>query len=87
VAFLASCDGGHLVGGGIANRTGPVVGLSNTFGEAASPTRFWANLVAAAQAAFPGLALVGYERGASLHAALAAGFVAVGPLRVWIRHG
>lgn len=85
VAFLALHDGGRWLGGGIANRTGPVIGLSNTFGLDETSAEFWAGLVQAAQEAFPGLPLAGYERGTSLNAAFSAGFVGVGPLRVWIR--
>jgi hypothetical protein len=72
---------GRIVAGAIANRSGPVVGVSNNFGE----TLAWPALIAAARATFPGLSLVGYERGDALSAAVAAGFEAIGPLRVWIR--
>jgi hypothetical protein len=59
--------------------TGDVVGLANVSAED------WADLVADIDGRCPGAILVGYERGASLEAALAVGFEAVGPLRVWIR--
>ena len=40
---------------------------------------------AAARAAHGSVTLVGYDHGAGLEAALAAGFRTLGPLRVWIR--
>lgn len=45
----------------------------------------WTDLVGAATALFPGRALVGYAHGAALQDASAAGFVTLGPQRVWIR--
>lgn len=47
----------------------------------------WAALVRALSAGFPGMPIVGYERGADLSLAKAAGFVAIGPLRLWCRPG
>jgi len=55
-----------------------VAGLWNTFGA-------WADLADAASHRHPEAWIVGYERGAGLDAALAAGFTAVGPLCVWHR--
>ena len=66
------------------NRTGSVVGVSNTHPGRASPAMVWADQVAVAADTYPGLDLVGYEQGDDLDVALAAGFVATGPLRVWI---
>jgi hypothetical protein len=87
IAFFALRDGARIVGGAIANRTAPVVGVSNTFGATRSSAGFWRSLVDKAAVVFPGLALVGYERGDELAAAIGAGFEPIGPLRVWIRHG
>jgi hypothetical protein len=42
-------------------------------------------VIASAAARFPGLPLVGYERGADLAHALDAGFTTIGPLIVWQR--
>lgn len=53
-----------------------VAGLWNTFGA-------WADVAAAASHHHPDAWIVGYERGPDLDAALAAGFTAVGTLRVW----
>lgn len=80
VTVLARLDGDEVVAGAIANRTDGVVGLSNVFGD--DP---WPEAVAAVSARYPGLPLVGYESAADLDAARAAGFVTVGPLRVWLR--
>jgi len=66
------------VAGVIANRSGSVVGISNAFGLQDD----WETAVSAR---FPGLPMVGYEHGPGLAAAKAAGFVGVGPLRVWLR--
>jgi hypothetical protein len=55
-----------------------VAGLWNTFGG-------WGDIAEAASDRHPEAWIVGYERGPGLDAALAAGFTAVGPLRVWNR--
>lgn len=72
----------EFVDGGILHRTEiggtPVVGLWNAFGD-------WAAVAATASTRDPDAWIVGYERDADLDAALAAGFEAVGPLRVWHR--
>jgi len=80
VAFLARTED-EIVAGVIANRSGPVVGISNTFGFDDG----WETAVRAVSVRFPGLPMVGYEHGPGLAAAKAAGFVGVGPLRVWLR--
>jgi hypothetical protein len=43
----------------------------------------WRSLAAMAYEVFPGLPLVGYDRGNELAAAHQAGFETIGPLRVW----
>ncbi len=86
VAFLAAYAAGQIIAGAIANHSGAVVGLSNLFGPD-GPTQSlatWAGAIAAAREAFPGQPLVGYEAGADLAAAQAAGFAAIGPLQVWV---
>jgi hypothetical protein len=71
-----------FVDGGIVHRTEiggtPVAGLWHAFGA-------WADVAAAASHRYPDAWLVGYEHGARLDAALAAGFTAIGQLRVWRR--
>ncbi len=55
-----------------------VAGLWNVFGA-------WADVAAAASHRHPEAWIVGYEHGAGLDAALAAGFTVIGALRVWNR--
>ena len=55
-----------------------VAGLWNVFGA-------WADIADAVSDRHPEAWIVGYERGAALDVALAAGFTAIGPLRVWNR--
>jgi hypothetical protein len=85
VAFVAARRGG-IIAGCIANRTGEVLGLSNTFSPAGEdPIPYWAGFVTMLTRMFPGLPVVGYERGDDLAVARAVGFAAVDPLRVWVR--
>lgn len=65
-------------------RTGPVAGLAYAVPGTADPAVFWADMIALAGLRHPGADLVGYERGADLEQARAAGFWETGPLRVWI---
>jgi hypothetical protein len=69
-----------------ANRSEQVVGLSNVeVAVGRDEAAVWRWVVAVAGDQFPGADLVGYESGSMLEAALAAGFTAIGPLRIWIR--
>ncbi|GCD47111.1 hypothetical protein [Streptomyces paromomycinus] len=84
--------GTNILAGAVATLSGgELVGLSNVFTtpEAATagigPQDTWAGCVSAVTARWPGLPVVGYESGADLEAAVANGFRAVGPLRVWWR--
>jgi hypothetical protein len=86
VIFYAGSLGQEIVAGGIANRTGEVVGLSNVFVNAGDVSAAWSGLVKRVQEAFPSLPMVGYERNSALASALACGFKPTGLLRVWIRH-
>ena len=71
--------------GAIANQSASVVGVSNVFTTTGAVDEVWAGIANAVAAVFPSLPLVGYERGEHLQAALAAGFTAIGSLRVWLR--
>lgn len=94
IAFLAGTRGDEeIVAGGVANRTGDVIGLSNVYGHvsgghaSAGPVSdaaaIWRGVTSAAREAFPrGLPLVGYERGENLKQATSSGFRPIGPLRV-----
>jgi hypothetical protein len=81
VVFISIQGDGEIVGGGILNRGAEVVGVSNLFGSTIDIV--WRSLAAMAGEIFPGLPLVGYDRGYELAAAHQAGFATVGPLRVW----
>jgi len=83
LVFIAAYRERQIVAGAIANRTGEVVGLSNVFAPPREVGDFWAGCVTAAGRAFPGLPLVGYERGEELIMACERGFEDLGPLRVW----
>jgi hypothetical protein len=85
VAILAAHDGDTVVAGAIANRSATAIGLSNVFTTTIATDRVWSAAVNAISVHFPGLPVVGYERGPSLRAAHRAGFTGVGPLRVWVR--
>jgi hypothetical protein len=85
LAFFAGRRGRKVIAGGIAHRTAAVVGLSNVFVRAGDPVGAWAGLLRCTNDAFPGLPVVGYERGDELENAVAAGFEPIGPLRVWQR--
>jgi hypothetical protein len=78
LTLLAGWAKGAIVAGCVVTATGGVAGLSNVFGDTPE-------VIGAAAAAAPGRDLVGYERGEALAAAMAAGFQAVGDLRVWRR--
>lgn len=78
--ILARRTGGRLTGA-VLHRTGSVVGVSNVWST--EPPSGWTAIMIMAGRLFPGRPLVGYERGQDLDDARAAGFVAVGPHRVW----
>ena len=86
VLVLAAYDGEELCGGFVLNRSTGLVGLSNLFAAGGSDAAaLLSSAIAAAASHFPGLPLVGYEHGDDLALALASGFAAVGPLRIWTR--
>jgi hypothetical protein len=87
VVFICIRRGGAIVGGGILNRGGGAVGLSNLFAPACPIDEVWQGMAALAARIFPGLPLVGYERGPELAAARRNGFEPVGDLRIWHRPG
>jgi hypothetical protein len=76
-------DGRNVAGAGagaVARLGSGVADASNEHGESLD----WSELVATVARVFPGRPLVGHEGGDDLSAALASGFIAVGPLRVWV---
>lgn len=86
LVFLAGRAGDRIVAGAVAHRgSGPVVGLSNLFShDDAGTDAAWAGALGEVAARWPELPVVGYESGDDLDAAVRAGFVPVGPLRVWL---
>jgi hypothetical protein len=78
IRFLAVRSAGLIVAGAIANLSGPVVGVSNLFGQ--DP---WQGLVDAVAACFGHSPLVGYEQAGELEQPLSLGFRTIGRLRVW----
>jgi hypothetical protein len=85
VTILMARDGQGVSAGAIGYRSRSVIGVSNLFTTTADIDQAWAGAIAVISAQNPDLPLVGYENGASLRAARRAGFVSVGPLRVWMK--
>ena len=85
VRVLAAHHDGLLVAGAILTLTGAVVGLSNVVQVRGAAPPVWDQLGSVVAAHVPGLPVVGYEHGADLERALAAGFADLGPVRVWLR--
>ena len=83
VAFISCLQNRRMVGGCILNQTDTVVGISNLFATGVPFAAVFAKCIAAASEYFPGRDIVGYERGELLAAAIEAGFLPVGTLRVW----
>ncbi len=82
--FLERRVDGRATAGAVARLGTGVVDVSNVHGVDGHELD-WDELAAEVQALFPGRALVGYERGSALDAALSGGFDPVGELRVWVR--
>lgn len=85
IAFLAAYSGRELQGGAILNHQAEVIGHSNVFAAKGKDRLIRAGLVREARRLFPGEPVVGYESGDDLENALALGFAALGPLRIWVR--
>ncbi|MET9763176.1 hypothetical protein ABZ016_29750 [Streptomyces sp. NPDC006372] len=80
--------GGRVVAGAVVTRSGQAVGVSNVFArDGHEPDAAWSALPHVLGRLFPTLAVVGYEHGDDLAAALRHGFEQVGPLRVWLHEG
>jgi hypothetical protein len=85
VLFIAGYQDQALVAGAIGNRSGKVAGLSNQFAPDDQRVDCWAGCIRMIRTAYPGLPIVGYERGNDLNLALDLGFKTVGALQVWAR--
>lgn len=77
---------GRVVAGAVASRSEHVVGISNVFALDGGHDAAWPVVLDAVNRLFPTLAVVGYEQGDDLAAAIRHGFEPVGPLRIWL-HG
>ncbi|MBX9944267.1 MAG: hypothetical protein K2Y40_09330 [Reyranella sp.] len=84
-AMFTGHRGFEVVAGGMLYRAEGVVGLSNVIAQAADGPAVWRSLMLQSARTFPRLPVVGYESGAELEAALAAGFEAGDKLRIWVR--
>lgn len=72
------------VAGFIASLGANAVGISNVFSSVNSDN-VWSDIHKIVAFDFPGLPMVGYERGDGLTAALQSGWTTVGSLNVWVR--
>ncbi len=82
--FLGHRVDGELAAGAVTHLCAGVVGLSNVW-VAPGHELDWGELVRVVHAVHPGRAIVGYEQGDDLTAALGAGFTDIGPQLVWAR--
>ena len=78
-------SGKQMAAGAIFNRSGDVVGISNVFIAMEKPALGWRDLILVAAERYPARAIVGYESGDELTAAIAAGFLDIGELRIWVK--
>lgn len=78
------CDG-VMEGGGILNRGGGVVGVSNVFARPPFIDTVWRQLISLSARIFPDFPLVGYEHGSGFEASCRNGFEPIGLLRIWVR--
>jgi hypothetical protein len=86
LAGRASADrDAPIVSGAIVNVTGDVAGLGNVFSPDGDAERAWAAAALAAREVVGGIPLVGWEAGAGVDAAVAAGCERLGPLSVWLK--
>jgi len=76
---------GDVVAGAIMSAMTGSTGISNVFASPDLTEVVWAELAVVVPELRPRAPVVGYERGYRLAAACAAGFSAIGPLRVWHR--
>ncbi|SET03532.1 hypothetical protein [Paenibacillus sp. NFR01] len=72
------------VAGFLANLGADAVGISNVF-SSVNCNNVWSDILQIVAFDFPGLPMVGYQRGDGLTAALQSGWTSVGPLNVWVR--
>ena len=83
VYFLTAYQGTQIVGGCLVNRTGNVLGISNSFGPE-SDIRYWSGLISFVLENIAPLDIVGYFGNDLLHLLMSLSFEAVGNLSVWL---
>ncbi len=84
VVVLGRIKNDRVIAGGIVSDGARVAGVTNVFTEVGHESETWSALAQCARASFPGLPLIGYERGEELTHALSSGFQTAGALQVWI---
>lgn len=84
IEFWSASAKGEFVGGVLFNLTPPVVGISNLFTVGGFGEAVWNDLPQLIARQFPGLDMVGYERGSDLELAIRAEFELIGRLRIWV---
>ncbi|WP_225725338.1 MULTISPECIES: hypothetical protein [unclassified Nocardia] len=83
VTVLGGRVGNELVCGAVVHCDADVVGISNVFGLGVPADELWAGSLRAVARRWPNHAIVGYEQGDDLAAAIQNGCAPIGPLRVW----
>ena len=83
VAVVEAVVDGRFVAGAIVHASEGVIGLHSVFLGDGSRVEAWRSLAGLAHTRFGHATLVGFETSDSVAAPLAAGFRAVGPMRVW----
>jgi hypothetical protein len=84
VTMLAAVADERVVAGAILNHGSEVIGISNFFTEDDTTAENWQGCLAFVDTLFPGVTLVGYESEIDLPVVRSIGFVAAGPMRVWV---
>lgn len=84
VTMLAAVANERVVAGAILNHGSGVIGISNFFTDDDTKAENWQGCLAFVDTLFPGATLVGYESGIDLAVVRSIGFVAAGPMRVWV---
>jgi hypothetical protein len=83
VRFLQRKRADEVAAGAVLNRSASVVGLTNLFTTSEPLEQVWGDVATLCGQHFPTCAIVGYERGQDLDAALNTGFSDLAALRVW----
>jgi hypothetical protein len=85
VSVLAGMRDDEVVAGGVINRSGTCLGISNVFDGTGDALATLDGFADAAAGVAPGLPVVGYVSPEAIEAVAQVGFSPVAPLRVWMR--